>query len=207
MPVFSRHAWSQSPRRCCQSTSWATARSASICSSTSAARADSGSRSAPSQVCEVAVMRHGRSRPSSACSLRRSGWASARMTTGSSRMRRLPTDSKDMLGILDRGRRGCQALAWNLHHVPALHSQVLTSTVLAMNTTRLSPGAQAVLGLLSRQPTSGYELGSTAERTIAHFWPITRAHIYAELARLEAAGLVTATEVSQQRRPDKRVYS
>src|SRR6266511_3559331 len=249
MPVFSRHAWSQSPRRCCQSTSWATARSASICSSTSAARADSGSRSAPSQVCEVAVMRHGRSRPSAAgagstkpyraswcrwwdasawlmpswraasaavvgpsrptspCSLRRSGWASARMTTGSARMRRLPTDSKDMLGILDRGRRGCQALAWNLHHVPALHSQVLTSTVLAMNTTRLSPGAQAVLGLLSRQPTSGYELGSTAERTIAHFWPITRAHIYAELARLEAAGLVTATEVSQQRRPDKRVYA
>jgi PadR family transcriptional regulator AphA len=76
-----------------------------------------------------------------------------------------------------------------------------------MTTTKPSPGAQAVLGLLSRQPTSGYELGSLAERTIAHFWPITRAHIYAELARLEAAGLVTATEVSQQRRPDKRVYS
>jgi len=76
-----------------------------------------------------------------------------------------------------------------------------------MTTTKLSPGAHAVLGLLSREPTSGYELGSLAERTIAHFWPITRAHIYAELARLEAAGLVTATEVSQQRRPDKRVYA
>jgi|SRR5919198_4015660 DNA-binding PadR family transcriptional regulator len=76
-----------------------------------------------------------------------------------------------------------------------------------MTTTKLSPGAHAVLGLLSRQPTSGYELGSMAERTIAHFWPITRAHIYAELARLEAAGLVTATEVSQRRRPDKRVYA
>src|SRR6266511_801243 len=76
-----------------------------------------------------------------------------------------------------------------------------------MSSTKLSPGAHAVLGLLSRHPTSGYELGSTAERTIAHFWPITRAHIYAELARLETAGLVTATEVSQRRRPDKRVYS
>jgi PadR family transcriptional regulator, regulatory protein AphA len=76
-----------------------------------------------------------------------------------------------------------------------------------MLTAKLSPGAYAVLGLLSRQPTSGYELGSLAERTIAHFWPITRAHIYAELARLEAAGLVTATEVTQQRRPDKRVYA
>jgi DNA-binding PadR family transcriptional regulator len=76
-----------------------------------------------------------------------------------------------------------------------------------MNATKLSPGAHAVLGLLSRGPTSGYELGSLAERTIAHFWPITRAHIYAELGRLEDAGLVTATEVSQRGRPDKRVYT
>jgi DNA-binding PadR family transcriptional regulator len=76
-----------------------------------------------------------------------------------------------------------------------------------MNATRLSPGAHAVLGLLSREPTSGYELGSLAERTIAHFWPITRAHIYAELSRLEDAGLVTATEVTQRGRPDKRIYT
>jgi DNA-binding PadR family transcriptional regulator len=76
-----------------------------------------------------------------------------------------------------------------------------------METAKLSPGAYAVLGLLSRQPTSGYELGSLAERSIAHFWPITRAHIYAELARLEAGGLVTATEVAQHGRPDKRVYT
>jgi DNA-binding PadR family transcriptional regulator len=73
--------------------------------------------------------------------------------------------------------------------------------------TKLSPGAHAVLGLLSREPTSGYDLGSLAERTIAHFWPITRAHIYAELGRLERAGLVTATEVAQRGRPDKRVYA
>jgi PadR family transcriptional regulator, regulatory protein AphA len=76
-----------------------------------------------------------------------------------------------------------------------------------MNAPKLSPGAHAILGLLSREPTSGYELGSLAERTIAHFWPITRAHIYAELGRLENAGLVTATEVSQRGRPDKRVYA
>lgn len=76
-----------------------------------------------------------------------------------------------------------------------------------MNATKLSPGAHAVLGLLSRGPTSGYELGSLAERTIAHFWPITRAHIYAELGRLEDAGLVTATEVAQRGRPDKRIYA
>lgn len=76
-----------------------------------------------------------------------------------------------------------------------------------MDATKLSPGAHAVLGLLSRGPTSGYELGSLAERTIAHFWPITRAHIYTELGRLEGAGLVTATEVTQRGRPDKHVYT
>jgi DNA-binding PadR family transcriptional regulator len=76
-----------------------------------------------------------------------------------------------------------------------------------MSKTKLSPGAHAVLGLLTREPTSGYDLGSLAERTIAHFWPITRAHIYAELGRLERAGLVTATEVAQRGRPDKRVYA
>jgi DNA-binding PadR family transcriptional regulator len=87
---------------------------------------------------------------------------------------------------------------------------VLASSLLGMTSTttiKLSGGAYAVLGLLSRQPTSGYELGSLAERSIAHFWPITRAHIYAELPRLEAAGLVSATEVAQRRRPDKRVYT
>ena len=43
---------------------------------------------------------------------------------------------------------------------------------MSTTSTKLSGGAHAVLGLLSRRPTSGYELGSLAERTIAHFWPI-----------------------------------
>ena len=71
----------------------------------------------------------------------------------------------------------------------------------------LTPSAYAVLGLLARRPGSGYELGSRAAGSIQHFWPLTRTHIYTELGRLEALGYVTATDVAQSRRPDKRVYT
>lgn len=75
-----------------------------------------------------------------------------------------------------------------------------------MATAKLSPSAYALLGLLDRAPASGYELGSFAMRSIAHFWPITRTHVYGELNRLEGLGYVTGEEVAQSGRPDKRVY-
>lgn len=70
----------------------------------------------------------------------------------------------------------------------------------------LSPSAYAVLGLLDRTPAAGYELGTIAMRTIAHFWPLTRTHIYNELGRLESLGYVTGIDVAQAGVPDKRVY-
>ena len=74
-------------------------------------------------------------------------------------------------------------------------------------TEKLSPSGYALLGLLGHGPAAGYELGTTAMRTIAHFWPLTRAHIYTELVRLEALGYVESTHVAQEGRPDKRVYA
>lgn len=76
-----------------------------------------------------------------------------------------------------------------------------------MNQKRMTPSAYALLGLLDHAPAAGYELGSIAMRTIAHFWPLTRTHIYSELARLETLGYVAATDVVQQSRPDKRVFT
>jgi PadR family transcriptional regulator AphA len=71
----------------------------------------------------------------------------------------------------------------------------------------LSETANAILGLLSLQPdSSGYDLGTFAQHSIAHFWPITRAHIYNELARLERDGYVTSQAVTQEKLPDKRVF-
>ena len=76
-----------------------------------------------------------------------------------------------------------------------------------MSRTIITPSAYAVLGLLARQPSSGYELGTRAAASIDNFWPLTRTHIYGELAKLEALGYVVGVEVAQEHLPDKRVYS
>ena len=76
-----------------------------------------------------------------------------------------------------------------------------------MSRTTLTPSTYAVLGLLARRPSSGYELGSQAAASIDNFWPLTRTHIYGELAKLEALGYVAGVEVAQELLPDKRVYS
>ena len=71
----------------------------------------------------------------------------------------------------------------------------------------VAPGGWIVLGLLVQDaPQSGYDLASRATRGIAHFWPITKAQVYAELPRLEAAGLVEGEVVIQEGAPDKRLY-
>jgi DNA-binding PadR family transcriptional regulator len=76
-----------------------------------------------------------------------------------------------------------------------------------MSRATLTPSSYAVLGLLARRPGSGYELGTRAANSVDHFWPLTRTHIYGELAKLEALGYVTGVEVEQKHLPDKRVYS
>ncbi len=71
-----------------------------------------------------------------------------------------------------------------------------------------SPGGWLVLGLLMDPPArSGYDLQALAARSVAHFWPITKAHVYAELPRLEALGYVRGSAVRQSGVPDKRVYT
>src|SRR5215217_8727312 len=76
-----------------------------------------------------------------------------------------------------------------------------------MSRATLTSSAYAVLGLLARRPSAGYELGTRAAASIDHFWPLTRTHIYGELAKLEALGYVVGVEVAQELLPDKRVYS
>jgi DNA-binding PadR family transcriptional regulator len=71
---------------------------------------------------------------------------------------------------------------------------------------RLTTTSFALLGLLSISPMSGYDLHQAVSRSIAHFWPISKTQVYAELARLEPLGLVDGTDVPQERLPDKRVF-
>jgi PadR family transcriptional regulator, regulatory protein AphA len=70
---------------------------------------------------------------------------------------------------------------------------------------RLSTTSYALLGLLSMAPMSGYDLYQAVQRSVRHMWPISKSQVYAEVARLEPLGLITATEVRQQHLPDKRV--
>ena len=48
----------------------------------------------------------------------------------------------------------------------------------------------AVLGLLARRPSTGYELTQTFDRSLRNSWHARHSQIYPELAKLEAADLV-----------------
>lgn len=71
---------------------------------------------------------------------------------------------------------------------------------------RVSTSSQAILGLLSIAPMSGYDLFQAVERSVGRFWPISKSQVYSELARLEPLGLIEGTDVPQERLPDKRVF-
>jgi DNA-binding PadR family transcriptional regulator len=72
---------------------------------------------------------------------------------------------------------------------------------------RLSTTELTVLGLLAFGQRSGYDLLRLAEESVGYIWTPSRSQIYKVLPRLVAAGLATAREVEQDRRPDKAVYT
>ncbi|MCV7229909.1 PadR family transcriptional regulator [Mycolicibacterium komossense] len=65
----------------------------------------------------------------------------------------------------------------------------------------------AILVSLSEQSGSGYELASRFDRSIGHFWSATHQQIYRTLRTMEDDGWVHVTPVTQQGRPDKKVYT
>lgn len=64
----------------------------------------------------------------------------------------------------------------------------------------------AILGLLSSEALSGYDLMQRMKGRVGNFWSARHSQIYPELARLEEGGYVTHSVVEQQDRPDKKVY-
>ena len=72
---------------------------------------------------------------------------------------------------------------------------------------KLPASTYAVLGLVDKVPvSSGYDLVTVAERSFAHFWPISQTLLYRELDRLTDLGWVTPTRVEQVRAPGKWTY-
>lgn len=70
---------------------------------------------------------------------------------------------------------------------------------------KLGPPAYVVLGMLRIGLRSGYAIKRGADRATKHFWPISLAQVYPELARLEKAGLVSGREDPQGARA-RRAY-
>jgi DNA-binding PadR family transcriptional regulator len=58
----------------------------------------------------------------------------------------------------------------------------------------LSPTAYVILGMLRREPLSGYEIKALVDNSTRFFWAASYGQIYPELKRLSEAGLVEGTD-------------
>lgn len=64
----------------------------------------------------------------------------------------------------------------------------------------------ALLGLISMQPASGYDLKRTIERSIYFIWNATSPQIYSTLRKLREDGFIESTELPQEGKPDKQIH-
>lgn len=65
----------------------------------------------------------------------------------------------------------------------------------------------AILAALAYDEPSGYDLAKAFDVTVSSYWTATPQQLYRELEKMEAAGLVVAREVQQEKRPNKRLFS
>ncbi len=59
---------------------------------------------------------------------------------------------------------------------------------------QLSATAYVILGLIRKEPRSGYEIKAVVDNTTRFFWAASYGQIYPELKRLSEAGLVVGVE-------------
>jgi len=64
----------------------------------------------------------------------------------------------------------------------------------------------ALLGLLNHRPMTGYDLKKILDYPMGFFWVAQMSQIYRELNKLEKKGLVKSEIVTQEKRPDRKVY-
>lgn len=60
-----------------------------------------------------------------------------------------------------------------------------------------SPTAYVILGMVSREPRSGYEIKAVVDNTTRFFWAASYGQIYPELRKLSEAGLVEGIDASR----------
>ncbi len=59
---------------------------------------------------------------------------------------------------------------------------------------RSSSSSEVLLGLLTIEPMSGYDLGQLIRISVGHFWRESYGQIYPNLKKLASDGLVTAKD-------------
>jgi PadR family transcriptional regulator AphA len=72
---------------------------------------------------------------------------------------------------------------------------------------RSSSSLEVLLGLLTIEPMSGYDLGLTIRSSVGFFWNESYGQIYPNLKKLAAQGLVSSRAEQQEGKPDRRIYS
>ena len=60
---------------------------------------------------------------------------------------------------------------------------------------QLSPTAYVILGMVRKEPRSGYEIKAVVDNSTRFFWAASYGQIYPELKRLSEAGLITGADV------------
>jgi DNA-binding PadR family transcriptional regulator len=66
---------------------------------------------------------------------------------------------------------------------------------------------EVLLGLLTIESMSGYDLGQTIQESIGHFWNESYGQIYPNLKTLAAEGSVISKIEKQRGKPDRHIYS
>lgn len=72
---------------------------------------------------------------------------------------------------------------------------------------RIMSLAHAILASLIDTSCSGYDLAKRMESSVGFFWQASHQQIYRELSKLDQLGWITSEIITQQGRPDKKVYS
>lgn len=65
----------------------------------------------------------------------------------------------------------------------------------------------ALLGLLSLQPMSGYDLKKAIDASVTHFWTADQSQVYRALSGLVTDGLVERSTIEQSDRPNRHLHT
>jgi PadR family transcriptional regulator, regulatory protein AphA len=93
-------------------------------------------------------------------------------------------------------------LLW--HYLPDIYLAAMVKQPTANSRTTT---ADALMGLLSLGPMSGYQLRQLIDESIGNFWTESYGQIYPTLRRLAAEGMVTVKTERAEGRAERKVYT